>query len=103
MKKTLLTLTILAAAALAGCASLSEAGHTGVDLKQTANGKCCDLSVRDGKEYGSRSISFTSTPAGSVTLTIQEADSKAFKGQAIGAKGLSVFPTTGLNDILSGQ
>ena len=94
---------ILLAALLSGCASLSDAGHVAYTVTpiKDAAGKVTahELQIRDGKEFEGRQIQFQAMGE-AVTLTIREGESKAFKGQAIGAKALSVMPVTGLSDLL---
>jgi hypothetical protein len=103
MKITLLA--IAAAVALAGCASISDAGHADYSVrvvKDTAGKPAAyDLQVKDGKEFEGRQIQFQAK-GDAVSLTVVEGESKAFKGQAIGAKALAVFPVTDLANILSG-
>lgn len=107
MKKSLIAIAVLALSALTGCASLEHAGHSGYTVKPySIAGKdgaqalaCCELAVNDGKEYSGRAISFQTDGAG-FALQVQEGQSKAFKGQAIGAKALSVLPVTGLQDLV---
>ncbi len=88
---------------LSGCASLDNAGHAAYSATavKDANGNVTgyELSVKDGKEFAGRQIQFQANGA-AVGLVIVEGESKAFKGQAIGAKALSVMPVTGLQDIL---
>ena len=83
--------------ALSGCASLTDAGHTSYKVSHAAAG--CDLEVGDGKEYSGdgRTLTFDGTRC---QFAVSEGPSKAFKGQAIAVKGLSILPTLGLQDIL---
>lgn len=104
MKKTIAAV-LVAAAALSGCASLTEAGNSGYSIRRatTPDGKTTtgyNLSIQDGKEYAARTVTFSATPAGSVSFTVSEQGSKAFRGQGIAAKALSVMPVTGLDDLL---
>jgi hypothetical protein len=98
-----LFLTAIALLALAGCASLMNAGSSSYIVKTYpgTNGAvaCCELTVLDGKEYSSRNVAFQTTGTGA-SLVIQEGASKAFKGQAIAAKAATVFPVTGLQDLI---
>ena len=88
-------------ASLGGCASLTEAGHTSYTVTQAPDGKSCELRAGDGKEYkGGRAITFD---GGKCQFAVEESGSKAFKGQAIGAKALAVFPVTDLANILKGD
>lgn len=106
MKMSLIALAVLAAAAAStGCASLTDAGHSGYTVQRatTPDGNVTtgyNLSVQDGKEFAARTITFTATPEGSVTFSVSEHGVKAFRGQATAVKGLSLFPVTGLDDLL---
>ena len=91
-----LALLLLAAAILSGCASVTSAGHASYLVTRTANG--CELSATDGKEFASRNIAFDGKDC---TLIVEEGESKAFRGQAIAAKALAVFPVTDLANILA--
>lgn len=103
IKRSLLALAVLAAAACTGCASLTEAGHASYTVRAVPAGagqpSLYELQVTDGKEFEGRRIQFQ-TAAGAAALVVQEGDSKAFKGQAIAGKALSVLPVTSLPDIL---
>jgi hypothetical protein len=90
---------LVAALLLAGCASTNNAGYSGYTVKPNADGRY-ELTVQDGKEYSGRVIQFSGNTG---ELTIQEGESKAFKGQAIGAKAQAVFPITDLANILVGK
>jgi len=92
MKKFLIA---LAALALAGCGSF---GHTAYSVTANATGGC-DLDAKDGKEYAGdgRSIMFDGKRC---QLAVGESASKAFKGQAIGAKAVSVLPVTNLQELV---
>ncbi len=92
MKRSVIALAVLAM--LAGCGSF---GHTAYEVKASAAGKGCDLSAQDGKEFRGRNFAFDGKGC---TLIVEEGASKAFAGQAIGAKALSVMPVTGLGDLL---
>ncbi len=102
MKKTIAAL-VVAAAALSGCASLTEAGHATYTVRAARAGDgtmtCYEFESKDGKEYGGRSVQFQGTCSGA-TLVINEGASKAFRGQGIAAKALNVLPVTGLSDLL---
>jgi hypothetical protein len=94
MKRIALALAVLA---LAGCAALTEAGHTGYSMEPVlgADGKAtggCKFTATDGKEYSSRSIAAASTADG-CQVVVQEGASTAFQGQAIAGKALSVLPS----------
>lgn len=101
MKKSLIAIAI--GPAMAGCASVQEAGNTGVHLTAYKDDKgatkCCELSVQDGKEYAGRTVTFSVTPQGSVSFSLSETGTKAFKGQAISAKAIPA-PVSGLADLL---
>lgn len=88
---------------LTGCASIDNAGYSGYSITAVKDAKGAvsgyELQVKDGKEYAGRSISFQAQGS-SVGVTIQEGQSKAFKGQAIGAKALTILPVDGLADLL---
>jgi hypothetical protein len=96
-------LLLIAAAAMSGCASLEDAGHSSYSASavKDAAGRVVgyDFSVRDGKEFAGRQIQFQAQ-GDAVAVTITEGESKAFKGQAMSAKALSLFPVTGLQDLL---
>jgi hypothetical protein len=100
----LLIVVLAMVAALGGCASLTEAGHTSYTVRAApaAEGKtvCYDFESKDGKEYAGRVIQFQGTCGIGAVLTIQEGPSKAFRGQGIAAKALSVLPVTGLDELL---
>lgn len=91
------TLIALAAFALAGCASLSDAGHTAYTFEASALG--CKATANDGKEFKSRTIVVNCSTG---IMAVDEGESKAFKGQAISAKAAAVFPVTDLANILGG-
>jgi hypothetical protein len=101
MKKSLIALAVLAAAGATGCAtSIEYAGNSSIEVKHTADGKGCDLTIKDGKEYTQgRGIGFDGKDC---TFQIQESASKAFKGQALAVKATGLF-TMGLGDILAPQ
>lgn len=94
MKSALLVIAVLA---VAGCASIENAGHTSYDVTQAPSGKGWELRTKDGKELEGRSIQFH---AGQGVLVVEEGASKAFKGQALAVKALGL-PTMGLADILA--
>lgn len=101
MRSTFTALAALCAAALlAGCAGTF--GHAAYEVKPEAgaDGKAagCSLSVRDGKEFSGRNVAFRGDLC---QLTVQEGESKAFPGQAIGAKALSIGPVMGLGDLVA--
>lgn len=102
MKRILCALAAFFVLALAtGCASLTGAGHAAYsvtpfrDTDGTVSG--CQLQVADGKEYSGRTISFM---GGTCSLAVQEGESKAFEGQAIGAKALTILPVDDLPALL---
>jgi len=101
MKRTLIALA--AAALLAGCASTQFAGHAGYSVTPMFNADGtvagCQLNASDGKEYSGRTIHFVGSAC---QLVVQEGESKAFKGQAIGAKAQAIFPVTDLANIIVG-
>lgn len=103
MKKSLIALAALAAIGLPGCASLDNAGHAAYSTTavKDPSGKVTgyEFSVKDGKEFEARAISFQTDGAG-YAVTIQEGQSKAFKGQGIAAKAATILPVNGLPDIL---
>lgn len=107
MKHLFLFLAIAFASAsallLAGCASLDSAGLDSYTVRSftTEQGlpACCELDVKSGKEYDGRAVSFQTNGAGAL-LVIQEGASKAFRGQALAVKALTVLPVTGLQDVL---
>jgi hypothetical protein len=85
-----LFLALFALLALAGCASLTQAGNTGYSVTPVAGG--CKFSATDGKEYSSRALAMTSSSEG-CQLMVNEGASSAFQGQAIAGKALSVLPS----------
>lgn len=99
MKRSLIALAVLA---LAGCASIDNAGHASYTVRSfkgpDGSVACCELEVKDGKEYSGRNIGFQTNGSGAV-FQVHEGESKAFKGQAIGAKALTVLPVN-LGDVL---
>jgi hypothetical protein len=95
IKKSLVAIAV--AIALAGCASLNDAGHAGYTARINAEG--CELAVADGKEFKSRTVALDCR-AGQFVVT--EGESKAFKGEAIAAKAAAVLPVTDLANILAG-
>lgn len=101
--KSLVPAIVIASLALAGCASLEFAGHDSYTVRsyKADNGKvsCCELDVKSGKEYADRAVGFRTTGSGAV-LTINESGTKAFKGQALTVKSLTVLPVTGLDALL---
>lgn len=86
----------LIALTLCGCASIEQAGNTGYEVKHGAAG--CDLSAKDGKEFKGRKLDFDGDKC---KLIVDEGDSKAFPGQALAAKALTVLPVTGLSDLIA--
>lgn len=91
---------------VAGCASLDFAGHaayTATAVKD-AHGKVTgyEFAIRDGKEFRAREIQFQAV-GDTVTMTITEGESKAFRGQALAAKTLTVLPVTGLQELVNGS
>lgn len=82
------SLIALCALALAGCASIENAGHASYEVKANAQGGC-DLLAKDGKEFSGegRGIMFDGKRC---QFTANEGPSKAFKGQAISAKAATV-------------
>jgi hypothetical protein len=97
-------LAILIFALLSGCASLTEAGHNAYSVTATVdkegNVSGYNLQLSDGKEFESRKIDFQGMGP-MVRLSIEEGASKAFKGQALAVKGLTILPSLGLSDILA--
>jgi hypothetical protein len=99
------SIIILALLALAGCASIDNAGvdrYTVRSFKTEAGmPACCELDVKkSGKEYAGRRVQFQTDGAGAV-LSIEEVDAKAVKGQALAVKAINILPTMGLGDILA--
>lgn len=101
MKRSLIALAVLALAS--GCASLDNAGHAAYTITAVKDGDGSvagyELAVKDGKEFAGRRVQFQAMGQ-VVTIDITEGESRAFRGQAIGAKALSVTPVTGLGDLL---
>lgn len=101
MKRSLIAM--LALASVAGCASLDHAGYDSYTVRsfRSVEGMpaCCELEVKSGKEYAGRGVSFQTNGSGAV-LEIQEGQAKAFNGQALAVKALTVLPVTGLKDLV---
>lgn len=93
MKKSLIA---LAALTLTGCASLEEAGHAAYTFEASPLG--CRATASDGKEFKSRTILVDCSRG---QMSVNEGESKAFKGQALAVKAVNVLPTIGLSDILA--
>ena len=78
--------------ALAGCASLRNAGVAEYRLRpyQDANGteRCCEVSIINGKEISSLEAVFTRGVDGSFRVELRERGVKAFEGQQIAADAL---------------
>ena len=93
---------LAALAMLGGCASIENAGHASYTVTSVkgSDGPAYELAVKDGKEYAGRQIQFQ-TVGGAATLTITEGASKAFAGQALAVKALTVLPVTGLKDLVT--
>lgn len=104
MKKSLIALAVLAA--LSGCAALDHAGSSSytVTAVKDAEGKTIgyEFTAKDGKEYSGRNVSFQTSGA-AAALMVSEGESKAFKGQALAVKALTVLPVTGLGDLLGAK
>jgi hypothetical protein len=81
---------------LSGCASLTNAGHVAYTVEMNPTG--CSVTVADGKEYKNRNIVLDCHKA---QFAVTEEESKAFKGQALAVKGLTILPSLGLQDILA--
>jgi len=98
-------LLLAAAVLLSGCASLDTAGHAAYSATavKDAKGKVIgyDFAVKDGKEFANRKIAFQAT-GDTVSVTIEEGTSHAFRGQALAVKALTVLPVTGLQDLVTG-
>jgi hypothetical protein len=89
------TLIVLCALLLSGCAGTF--GHNSITVTANAAGGY-DLNGVDGKEYAEgRSIVFDAKKG---QLVYSESASKAFKGQALAVKALTVLPVTGLQDLV---
>ena len=84
---------------LTGCASIEFAGHASYTVTPTPDGRCCIVTVRDGKEFASRDITIVKT-GDDYAINIKEGESKAFPGQAIAAKALTVLPVTNLQSLI---
>ncbi len=101
----LLLVAVLAVTLLSGCAAIEQAGNSAytVTAVKGADGTTSgyELAVRDGKEYAARQLQFQ-TFGGTATLTVVEGASKAFPGQALAVKALTVLPVTGLSDLITG-
>jgi hypothetical protein len=98
MEKTAIALAVTTL--LTGCAaSLENAGYEEYVVRATDKGY--EMTAKSGKEYAERAVHFEAHGR-SVSLTIGETGTKAFKGPAITAKAISVFPVTDLANILVG-
>lgn len=89
--KSLLNLIMIIA--LAGCGTF---GHAQYEITHAPGGGC-DFKANDGKEFAGRRMGFNGADC---TVQIFEGDSKAFAGQAIGAKVMTVMPVTGLDKLV---
>lgn len=98
MKRSLIALAALCA--LAGCAGTFGHAQYTITCKSAEGGRTCDLDVKDGKEFAGRGMRFEMNKEGHVAFQLQEGESKAFAGQAIGAKVMTVLPVSGLKDLL---
>lgn len=87
------SLTAILALALAGCGTF---GHVDYSVTHSDKGGC-DLRVKDGKEFTARNIGFNGADC---SMQIFEGESKAFAGQAIGAKVMTILPVTGLDSLV---
>ena len=100
MGKSIVALAL--AALCAGCAGLDHAGHAGYSVRaftgKDGRPQCCELHVHDGKEFKARRVQFAVTAEGA-TLQVEEEEAKAFRGQAISAKAVTVVPIN-LGDLL---
>ena len=86
---------VACAIVITGCAGTF--GHNAMTVTHAPDGKGCDLTMNDGKEFLGRDLLFDGKTC---SLVVQEGGSKAFKGQAIGAKVMTIMPVTGLDDLL---
>ncbi len=88
-------LALLVALTLTACGTFGHAAYT---VTNTAQG--CDLAVQDGKEFAGRRLEFDGKGC---RFAVIEQDAKAFAGQAIGAKTMTVLPVTGLDKLVPAQ
>lgn len=101
MFRRLAILVVVAAAGLlAGCAGTFGHAQYTITCKPAEGGRTCDLDVKDGKEFAGRGMRFEMNKEGHVAFQVQEGESKAFAGQAIGAKVMTVLPVSGLKDLV---
>ena len=90
MPVLLLFLAIAAALAMGGCASLENAGNSSMTLKpfvtdaKSGATVCCEVSVADGKQRASLTLSATKT-GNDYAFSLDEKGVEAFQGQAIAA------------------
>ncbi len=86
----LMFVAIAAALAMGGCASLENAGSSSMTLKpfvtdvKTGATVCCEVSVADGKQRASLTLSATKT-GDNYAFSLDEKGVEAFQGQAIAA------------------
>jgi hypothetical protein len=99
-----LMIVLVCLAVLAGCASIQQAGNASYETAPVLDGAGKVVGQRvtigDGKEFASRKIQFTSE-GGKTTLTVEEGQSKSFKGQALAVKALTILPVNDLGAILA--
>jgi len=84
-------------AALGGCA-YGVSTYT-VTAKEIGGKAVYELSLQDGKEYEGKSINFQTNQNGAALLIGADKE-KAFKGQAIGAKAMTILPVTSLEELV---
>lgn len=80
-------LMIIAALALSGCASLQNAGTAEYTIKPFVIDKqtvCCEVVVKNGKEYASLKAHIAKT-GDNYVVDLEEQSVSAFKGQEISA------------------
>ena len=89
---------------LSGCASIENAGFDSYTIRSFKSDmgvtSCCEFEAKSGKEYKARQISFESNGTGAALMVI-EGEAKAFKGQALAVKALTILPVNDLASILA--
>jgi hypothetical protein len=95
---TRLTRAFVALFALLTLTACGSFGHTSYEITHKDGG--CDFKANDGKEFSSRNIAFNGTTC---QMQVMEGESKAFAGQAIGAKVMTIMPVTGLKELVPAE
>lgn len=90
---------LYAAALLAttGCASIENAGFTGTKITHTPDGNC-NYESADGKEQDKQTVRFNGRDCTYEAITDK---ARAFKGQALAVKALTILPVNDLPALLA--